>query len=248
MPGSDFVGSEEFRARNQALTGRMGEDPHVQKVSREWLHAVLPFEYHYHFSWLGVPVIQFPSDIVAMQELVWDVKPDLIIETGIARGGSIIFYASMLQLLGGDGLVVGVDIDVREHARNAIESHPLARRVAIVEGSSVAEETVSEVAGYASGRERVLVILDSNHTQEHVAAELKLYSQFVTPGSYIVVFDTVIDDLPDQFHEGRPWKAGHGPKVAVHDFLAKNRDFRIDRSYEDKLLVTVAPDGFLKRI
>lgn len=238
---------DTFEARNRDLTRRMSDDHHVRNVTREWIHAVLPFEYHYHFSWMGVPVIQFPSDIVAMQELIWDIKPDLIIETGIARGGSIVFYASMLQLLGGDGLVVGVDIDIREHAREAIEDHAFADRIVTVQGSSVAEDTISAVSRYAKGRKRVLVVLDSNHTQEHVAAELEAYSQFVTPGSYIVVFDTVIDDLPDRFHEGRPWAAGRGPKVAVHDFLATHPEFHIDRSYEDKLLVTVAPDGFLKR-
>jgi len=238
---------DTFETRNSDLTRRMGDDPHVRNVTREWVHAVLPFEYHYHFSWMGVPVIQFPSDIVAMQELIWDVKPDLIIETGIARGGSLVLYASMLQLLGGDGLVVGVDIDIREHAREAIKSHTLADRIVMIPGSSVAEDTVREVSRYAEGRQRVLVVLDSNHTQEHVAAELQSYSQFVTPGSYIVVFDTVIDDLPDRFHEGRPWKAGRGPKIAVHDFLATHPEFSIDRTYEDKLLVTVAPDGFLRR-
>lgn len=238
---------DTFEIRNRDLTRRMGEDPHVRSLTREWVHAVLPFEYHYHFSWLGVPVIQFPSDIVAMQELIWDVKPDLIIETGIARGGSIVFYASMLQLLGGDGLVIGVDIDIRDHASKAIESHALANRIVLVQGSSVANDTIREVTRRAEGRKNVLVILDSNHTQEHVAGELELYSQFVTPGSYIVVLDTVIDDLPDQFHEGRPWKAGHGPKAAVHNFLANHPEFQIDRKYEGKLLVTVAPDGFLKR-
>lgn len=236
-----------FGARNSDLTRRMGADPHVRTVTREWVHAVLPFEYHYHFSWLGVPVIQFPSDIVAMQELIWDVKPDLIIETGIARGGSIVFYASMLQLLGGDGIVVGVDVDIREHARDAIENHPLAHRIVMVQGSSVDEDAIRKVASHAEGRKRVLVVLDSNHTRTHVSAELSLYSQFVTSGSYMVVFDTIIDDLPDRFHEGKPWTASNGPKAAVHDFLATHPHFRIDRTYEDKLLVTVAPDGFLKR-
>ena len=239
---------DTFETRNIDLTGRMGDDPHVRNITREWVHAVLPFEYHYHFSWMGVPVIQFPSDIVAMQELIWDVKPDLIIETGIARGGSLVLYASMLQLLGGDGLVVGVDIDIREHAREAIESHALADRIVMIPGSSIAEDTIREVSNYAKTRQRVLVVLDSNHTQEHVAAELQSYSQFVTPGSYIVVFDTIIDDLPDHFHQGRPWTTGRGPKVAVHDFLATHPEFHIDRTYEDKLLVTVAPDGFLRRI
>jgi len=236
-----------FQARNVQLTERMSEDLQVREATRAWLHAVLPYEYHYHFTWLGVPIIQFPSDILAMQELMWEVKPDLVIETGIARGGSLIFYASMLELLGGDGRVVGVDVDIRSHARDAVECHPLSRRIVMVQGSSVEEATVREVARHAAGRERVLVVLDSNHTRDHVEAELRLYSPFVTRGSYVVVFDTVIDDLPDRFHEGRPWKAGRGPKTAVRRFLATNPDFHVDRTYEAKMLVTVSPDGFLKR-
>lgn len=247
MADTDTPGDAAFHARNTDMTRRMIADPHVRDATREWVHAVLPYEYHYHFSWLGVPIIQFPSDIVAMQELVWAVKPDLVIETGIARGGSLIFYASMLELLGGDGRVVGVDVDIRSHAREAIDAHPLGRRIVTVQGSSIDDSTVAGVARHVDGRQRVLVVLDSNHTQEHVAAELRLYSRFVTCGSFIVVFDTVIDDVPDRFHEGRPWKTGRGPKAAVREFLAANPDFGVDRTYEDKLLVTVSPEGFLKR-
>lgn len=248
MAGTDAGGAEAFKARNAEMTRRMNADPQVRDLTREWVHAVLPYEYHYHFSWLGVPIIQFPSDIAAMQELVWDVKPDLVIETGVARGGSLIFYASMLELLGGDGRVVGVDVDIRSHAREAIERHRLGRRVVLVQGSSIDDATIAEVATHAQGRQRVLVVLDSNHTREHVAAELRLYSRFVTQGSFMVVFDTVIDDLPDRFHEGKAWTSGRGPKSAVREFLAANADFRVDRTYEDKLLVTVSPDGFLKRL
>lgn len=228
MAGTDSGRADAFEVRNAEMTRRMNADPHVRDVTREWVHAVLPYEYHYHFSWLGVPIIQFPSDIAAMQELIWNVKPDLVIETGVARGGSLIFYASMLELLGGEGQVIGVDVDIRSHAREAIEGHPLGRRVVMVQGSSIDEATVAEVARHAGKRQRVLVVLDSSHTSEHVAAELRLYSPFVTQGSYIVVFDTVIDDLPDRFHEGKAWKAGRGPKAAVREFLAANTDFGVD--------------------
>jgi cephalosporin hydroxylase len=244
----DKPGHDAFQARNAEMTRRMAADPQVRATTRDWVTAVLPYEYHYHFSWLGVPIIQFPSDIAAMQELMWEVKPDLVIETGIARGGSLVFYASMQELNGGDGRVVGIDRDIRDHAREAIGGHPLGRRITMVQGSSVDEATVREVARHAEGRQRVLVVLDSNHTAEHVTAELRLYSPFVTRGSYIVVFDTVIDDLPDRFHEGKEWKAGHGPKAAVRQFLAANPAFQVDSRFEEKLLVTVSPEGFLKRL
>lgn len=249
----DRPAPDAFQARNADLTQRMAADPQVREATRAWVNAVLPYEYPYHFSWLGVPIIQFPSDIVVMQELMWEVKPDLVIETGVARGGSLVFYASMLELLGGNGngggngRVVGVDITVSEHARAAVEGHRLRDRIGLIEGSSTDPGTVRAVAAEAAGRERVLVVLDSNHTHEHVAAELRMYAPMVTKGSYIVVFDTVIEELPDQFHVGRAWRPGSSPHSAVHEFLAGNDGFEIDRSYEERALVTVSPDGFLRR-
>jgi len=242
-----MTGPDAFQARNTEMTERMASDPHVQETTRAWLDAVLPYEYHYHFSWLGVPIIQFPSDIVAMQELMWQVRPDLVIETGIARGGSLVFYASMLELMGGAGRVIGIDVDIREHAREAIERHPLSRRIMMVEGSSTDAGTVQKVSHLTQAHRRILVALDSNHTHEHVAGELRLYSPFVTSGSYLIVFDTVIEQLADQFHAGRPWRRGNSPSTAVGEFLAANRDFSIDRTFERKALVTVSPEGFLLR-
>src|SRR5215207_263952 len=183
--------SEEFNRRNREVVGRMAADEGMRGQTREWLASATRYEYSYHFTWLGRPIIQFPQDIVATQEIIWRVRPDLIVETGIARGGSLIFSASMLELLGGDGLVVGVDVDIREHNRVEIERHPLARRIRMVEGSSLAEETFRQVERLAEGRGRVLVMLDSNHTHEHVARELELYSPLVGAGSYLIVFDTV---------------------------------------------------------
>lgn len=240
-------GLDAFQTRNAELTDRMANDPKVRDATRAWLNAVLPYEYHYHFSWLGVPIIQFPSDIIAMQELLWRVKPDLVIETGIARGGSLVFYASMLHLIGGDGRVVGIDVDIRQHARDAIEGHPLTGRITLLQGSSVDPDTVRAVGRMAQGRRRVLVALDSNHTHDHVATELRSYAPLVTSGSYLVVFDTVIEHLADEFHAGRPWKRGNSPSTAVHEFLDANSEFSIDQTFERKLLVTVAPGGFLLR-
>ena len=203
--------------------------------------------YSYNFTWMGRPIIQYPQDILAMQEIIWEVKPDLIIETGIAHGGSIICYASLLELIG-TGSVLGIDIDIRLHNRKAIESHPMFKRIQMLEGSSVSDEMLAKVREIAAGKERILVALDSNHTHEHVLAELRMYSPFVTKGSYLVVFDTIVENLPDYYLPNRPWKKGDNPMTAVQQFLAENRDFEIDTKIDNKLLISVAPQGYLKRI
>jgi cephalosporin hydroxylase len=240
--------TNQHSPRDPAKIAAMAGDPEVGQLSRELFDRVNAHNYSYNFSWLGRPVIQFPQDLVALQEIIWEVRPDLIVETGIAHGGSLVFSASMLELIGGDGEVVGVDIDIRAHNRVAIEAHPLARRISMIEGSSVDSEVVEAVRGHAQGRRSVLVILDSNHTHEHVLAELELYSPLVTPGSYLVVFDTVIEDMPPEAFPDRPWGRGDNPKTAVHEFLARSDRFEIDKEISDKLLITVAPDGYLRCI
>jgi len=239
--------TEEFNERNRGFVTRMAEDKRLRELTQEWLTAATQYEYSYHFTWLGRPIIQFPQDIVATQEIIWRVQPDLIIETGIARGGSLIFSASMLQLLGGDGLVVGVDVDIREHNRVEIERHPLAQRIRMVQGSSVDESVLRQVQSYAEGRSRVLVMLDSNHTHEHVLRELQLYAPFVTTDSYLIVYDTIVEQMPDDMYPNRPWRRGDNPLTAVREFLAQNPDFEVDREVENKLLITVAPGGYLRR-
>jgi cephalosporin hydroxylase len=183
-----------------------------------------------------------------MQEIIWSVKPDLIVETGIAHGGSLIFYASMQELIGGNGRVLGIDIDIREHNRVEIEKHPLAKRISMIQGSSTDEEVVQQVRNFAEGKrsKRVLVVLDSNHTHDHVLRELKLYSSLVKQGSYVVVFDTIIEDMPTDFFPDRPWGKGNNPKTAVWEFLKTDDRFLIDKDIENKLLITVAPDGYLR--
>jgi cephalosporin hydroxylase len=209
--------------------------------------------YSYNFSWMGRPIIQYPQDIVAMQEIIWRVQPDLIVETGIAHGGSLIFSAAMLELnaaCGGpaDAEVVGVDIDIRAHNRQAIEAHPMARRITMIQGSSVAPEIVEQVRGKASGKRSVLVCLDSNHTHAHVLAELQAYASLVSVGSYCVVFDTVVEDLPEDFFPDRAWGPGDNPKTAVREFLKGNPEFEIDQKVDAKLLISVAPAGYLRRV
>jgi cephalosporin hydroxylase len=210
--------------------------------------------YSYHFNWLGRPIIQYPQDMVALQEIIWDVKPDLIIETGIAHGGSLVFSASMLALLEMCGeisvknKVVGIDIDIRKPNLAALNAHPLRSRIELIEASSTDEKIVLKLKKMAEEYKKILVILDSNHTHEHVLQELELYTPLVTKGSYCVVFDTIIEDLPEDFFPNRPWNKEDNPKTAVREFLKNNDNFTQDRSIDNKLVITVAPEGFLKRI
>lgn len=223
----------------------MTHDADVKSWLPRTLEKIAQYRYSYNFTWLGRPIIQLPQDIVAMQELIWRVRPELIIETGVAHGGSLVFYASLLELLGA-GEVLGIDIDIRPQNRREIERHPLAKRITLLEGSSISPEIVASARTAAQGKERVLVVLDSNHTHEHVLSEARGYSPFVTKGSYLVVFDTVIEDLPASCFPDRPWRPGNNPKTAVRQFLAENDRFVIDRELQDRILVTAAPDGYLR--
>jgi len=234
--------------KNPELVARMAADPSLRELSRRWFDRSCEYRYSYNFRWMGRPIIQYPQDMIAMQEIIWDVRPDVIVETGVAHGGSLIYYASLLQLLGGEGRVVGVDIEIRPHNRTAIEAHPMASRITLIEGSSVAPDVVTAVRKLASGARTVLVVLDSNHSHAHVLQELHAYSPLVTRGSYLVVFDTVVEDMDPELVKGRPWSRGDNAKTAVHEFLRGNRRFEVDHALENQLLLTVAPDGYLKCI
>jgi cephalosporin hydroxylase len=236
---------EHFAAECAAEVDAMGNDQSFREQSQAWMDRAQELRYSYHFRWMGLPIIQYPQDIVAMQELIWRVQPELVIETGVARGGSLVFYASMLELLG-RGEVLGIDIDIRAHNREAIEAHPMARRIRLLQGSSVDAAIVARAAEAARGK-KVMVVLDSNHTHEHVLAELKLYAPLVSPGSYCVVMDTVVENMPDRLFGDRPWGVGDNPLTAVREFLAAHPEFETDRSIHDKLAVTVAPEGYLHR-
>lgn len=253
----------DFEKDTLARVVRNAADTELQEAARGFMSASIRAQYSYNYVWLGRPIIQYPQDMVAIQELIWKVRPDLVIETGIAHGGSLILSASMLALLdycdaveSGQVLdpkaplrrVLGIDIDIRAHNREAIEAHPMAHRIDMLQGSSIAPEVVAEVHDRAKGHKRVLVILDSNHTHEHVLAELAAYAPLVTPGSYCVVFDSVIEDLPAGMYPDRPWDVGDNPKTAVREFLSRHSDFVVDEDIEAKLLITVAPGGYLRRI
>ncbi|MDX6696681.1 MAG: hypothetical protein QOE65_78 [Solirubrobacteraceae bacterium] len=239
---------EAFREEGIRNAARMAESDELHDLSIRWINRSAEFKYTYNFRWLGLPVIQYPADIVALQEIVWEVKPDLIVETGVARGGSLVLYASLLELIGGPGQVVGVEINLRDPNRKAIEAHPLAKRISFVEGSSTSPEVLDQVAELAQRAERVMVVLDSNHTHEHVLDELKAYSPLVTLGSYLVVLDTVVADMPPEAFPDRPWGPDSNPRTAVREFLGTDDRFELDEAFARRLLISVAPDGYLRRV
>jgi cephalosporin hydroxylase len=253
----------QFELEKAENIRNIGLDKELKAQTLSWNIKTSSYKYTYNFTSLGRPIIQFPQDMVAMQELIWQIRPDLIIETGIAHGGSLILSASMLALLdycdavsSGQVLdphttqrrVLGIDIDIRAHNRAAIEAHPISHRIDMIQGSSIAADVIAQVHQIAKAHQRIMVILDSNHTHDHVLAELEAYAPLVSRDSYCIVFDTVVEDLPDAMFPDRPWGKGNNPKTAVHEFLSKREDFVIDEAIEAKLLITVAPDGYLKRV
>jgi len=244
---------EQFKAEAIDRVKAYQSNEPLQKAYQNFLEQIVKAKYAYNFFWLGVPIIQAPQDLQALQEIIWEVKPDLIIETGIAWGGSIIFNASMLTILEACGVVehgevLGIDIDIREHNKKDILAHPMSKRITMLEGSSIDGEIIEKVTEFAKHKRRVLIMLDSNHTHEHVLAELRAYAPLVSLGSYIIVQDTGVEDLPAGTTSDRPWGQGSNPKTAVWEFLKDNNDFTIDKIMESKLILTSSPDGFLKRI
>ena len=255
--------AEQFNEEISYNISRLRADVELQASSHEWINKIATHKYTYNFRWLNRPIIQLPQDMVAMQEIIWEVKPDLIIETGIAHGGSLILSASMLTLLdycaaveSGEMLdprqprshVIGIDIDIRAHNLAAIKAHPLSSRIEMIQGSSIAPDVIAKVQRCASQYRRVLVCLDSMHTHDHVLVELQAYAPLVSLGSYCVVFDTIIEDMPPNAFPNRPWGPGNNPKTAVWEYLKTHPEFEIDQSIQHKLLITVAPDGYLRRV
>lgn len=251
-----------FERERAERIASFGEDEELRRSSCDWLRQTMAAGYPYNFTWMGRPIIQYPQDMVAVQELVWSVRPDVIVETGIAHGGSLILSASMLALLelaeaAEEGRmldpakptrrVLGIDIEIRPHNRERILAHPMASRIEMIEGSSIAPDIIERVRDEVAGAETVMVFLDSMHTHEHVLAELRAYAPLVTAGSYCVVFDSFVEDMPPKFFSDRPWDVGNNPRTALREFLTEDESFEIDKTIDDKLLVTVAPDGFLRR-
>ena len=242
--------SEDTRSFQEDCKMHIDSMKHNQEfagLSRRWLSLSAKEKYTYQFRWMGRPIIQLPTDIVAMQDVIWRTKPDLIIETGVAHGGSVIFSASMLQLLGGDGHVVGIDIDIREHNRREIEKSPVFPRITLLEGSSTDKEIVNRVYEIAKNYHTVMVILDSCHTESHVLNELQAYSPLVSNGCYLVVYDTSVEYMPDALNSDRPWSVGNNPSTAVKKFLESDHSFEVDHEIESYLMITNAPNGWLRK-
>ena len=255
-----------FLAFDREVTSRIknnSDNDSLIQASSFFMRKSIEVKYSYNFSWLGRPIIQYSQDMVALQELIWKIRPDLIIETGIAHGGSLIFCASLLALLDYSSAqqkgtvldpskprrkVLGIDVDIRTHNREALKAHPMSSRIEMIEGSSIAPDIIGQVRGIAASYPRVLVCLDSDHTHDHVLAELEAYASLVSVGSYCVVYDSIIEELPDQMYPDRSWGLGNNPKTAVREYLKTHAEFEIDESIQHKLLITVAPDGYLRRI
>ena len=240
---------EQFKEERSERLKANGSNEELLNAAEVFNTASNKAQYSYNFSWMGRPIIQYPQDMIAMQEIIWNLQPDLIIETGIAHGGSLIYYASILELIG-KGEVLGIDIDIREHNKVAIENHPMFKRITMIQGSSIDEAIVAQVKEHTEGKKTIIVVLDSNHTHDHVLAELEMYAPFVSLNSYIVVYDTIVEKLPENYLPGleRPWGVGDNPHTAATTFLSKNNQFEIDKAIDNKLLISVAPDGYLKRI
>jgi len=224
---------------------------------QRFIEDTLKDKYSYKFTCLGIPFIQLPSDMIALQMIVWEVRPDIIIETGIAHGGGLIFYASLLEMLGGDGEVLGIDIDIRPHNRKAIEGHPMWYRTNMIEGSSIDPEIGKQVRKFIASYKKefsmkrepvVMVVLDSMHTESHVLAELEIYAPLVTVGSYVVVMDTIIEYLPENSFLNRLWDVGNNPATAAKKFLWKHPEFEADLDIDKRIIATCNPGGFLRRV
>jgi cephalosporin hydroxylase len=244
---------EQFRKEAIERAKAYQRNKPLQDAYSVFLEQLVRAKYAYNFFWLGIPILQAPQDLQALQEIIWEYKPDLIVETGIAYGGSLIFSASMLVILEVCGVidkgeVIGIDIEMRPHNKEAILAHPLSNKITMFEGSSIDEKIITQVKERAKNKKKVMVCLDSNHTHAHVLAELRAYAPLVTVGGYCMVGDTGIEDLPDEKIFDRPWGKGNNPKTAIWEFLNENKDFKIDKTIDSKLILTGSPDGYLKRV
>jgi cephalosporin hydroxylase len=249
----------EFLLERRKRIESYSSDGSLQQLARQFLLDSIKANYFHNFDWLGLPIFQYPQDIMALQSIIWSTRPDCIIETGVARGGSVVFYASMLELLGGNGFVVGIDVDTRAHNRKRIMEHPFSKRIRLVDGSSIADATVTDVRKLTKDRRNIMVCLDSNHTHDHVLRELEIYSPMIAPGCYCVVFDTIVEIMGKGYYANRPWDTGNNPKTAIDEFLKCLRDkprkacdgailrLEVDQEIDAKLLVSSAIGGYLKR-
>jgi len=241
---SDIKKFQKFRKQN---IKRLGKDKSLKRIAIDFIKKSGKYHYSYNFDWLGMPIIQFPQDVMALQEIFWKIKPEIIIETGVARGGSLIFYASLMKMVNKNGLVIGIDVNIKKHNLKKIKKHFLYKNIKLMTGSSVDQKIIKKLHQQTKNK-KIMVVLDSDHSLKHVYKELKLYSNFVSKGSYMIVLDATIDNMPNDYFLNRSWNKNNNPKKAVKLFLKKNKNFVVDEQIENKLLITSAYSGFLKKI
>jgi cephalosporin hydroxylase len=240
---------QEFEASKRRQSAALGQDGEVFRQSLDLLTSLDAYDYSYLWSWMGVPIIQMPADVMATQEVIWDTKPDVIIETGVARGGSVLFMASLLEMIG-KGKVIGVDIDIRAHNRESIETHPMSKRVVLIEGGSVNEDTLMRVKAEIPAGAKVMVVLDSDHSRSHVLAECRAYGPLVTPGCYMVVADTIVGHMSEETapkKRSKLWFQGNEPLSAIQDYMAETDGFEVDEVLNGKLVLSSSPGGYVRR-
>ena len=238
---------EEFEADKRIKAEAQARDPALRQKALDLVIESDKYHYGYQWTWLGLPIIQLPQDIVATQEIIWATKPDVIIETGIAWGGSVVLYASILQLIG-KGEVVAIDLNLYDHVSKQIMDYPFSSRIHLYKGSSTDPGVVARVKSHVKAGQSVMVLLDSNHTHEHVLDELRTFGPMVTKGQYVVVSDTVVEDMPAQTHRPRAWGPGNNPQTALRAYLKETDRFEIDQQVNRKLLLTYTPDGYCRCI
>ena len=240
---------KEFDIKVKKNLNKMNRDKKLFKKSLNWMIHADKYKYTYNFQWAGIPVIKFPNDLVALQEIISKVKPDVIIETGVAHGGSVVFSASMLQLYSSkSSFVVGIDIDIRKHNLTRLKKNKFYNRLKLIEGSSTAPEVIHKVKKLIKGKKKIMVFLDSNHTYQHVKDEINIYKDLVTKNSYLVVEDTFSEYFPKGYYSNRPWDVGNNPMIALKEFLQQNKNFVVDKEICSKLQITETFDGYLKKI
>lgn len=238
---------DDFDNERIRLLDSLGENDSLKSQGLDFVNSSNHKKYAYVWNWLGLPVIQMPEDLIKVQEIIFETKPDFVIETGVAWGGSLLFYSSILNSIG-HGDVIGIDITIPEHNRANIMRSIGSERINLIEGSSVSEDIVNKIESIVPKGSKVLLILDSHHTHEHVLAELELWSPLVTSGNYIVVCDTIVEYIEAPADRVRDWGKGNNPATAVNQFLSKNSRFSLDNEYNLKSFTSFHPGGFLQAI
>ena len=239
--------ADHFRSERADWRASLGADDTLRQQGIDLQLAADDHHYTYSWEWLGVPIIRLPDDIVVLQELIWAYRPQRIVETGVARGGSMLLDSSLMTLSGIEPAVLGIDISIFAHTHEALAEHPMSRGVTLLETSSVSDEAVSAARDFLGNAERALLVLDSNHTHEHVLAELRVLAPLLPVGSFILVADTIVEELPQGHYVNRPWDRGNSPLTAANQFLGENPGFVRDTEWSRRALLTEFRDGILRR-